>query len=1084
MFGKQKKIRMTLAVCLAMMAGSTWAQKISGTVKDANGDPVIGATIMEKGTQNGTVTDFDGNFSLNLQKGGALDVSYVGMKPQSLPTSGKSTFNITLEDDATTLNDVVVVGYGTMKRKDLTGSVASVTGESLAKTPVANVAEALQGKLSGVNILAQDGRPGGTMSIRVRGGGSITQSNEPLYVVDGVVVSSIDDIAADNIESIDVLKDAASTAIYGARGANGVILVTTKSAKEGKPQVKYNMYYQVKAKPKLLETQDAYTHVLNNWEYAEALGSTYGESIASYYGLGEYGNRLNDYRNVSSHNYLEDVFETGHMWSHDLSVSGGTAKTKYYASVNFTDDAATYKKSGYSRWNINLKLQQELAKTLTLDVQARYIESKGIRNQYFSGSINNNNILYPWMYKPIDNPFGDGLSSQLYDGGKYASEQFNPNDVIADNDYIRKTQRIRLTSGLTWKAFKGFTAKTELSVNRNWSSVENWSGGLTGSDAGTATAQLTKGDGYGVDWTTTLNYDVQGLGENHSLNFLLGNEVVSDKSNSMMIKGVGYPEGTTKDGAFGKIQNATDRIKSDFTNKIGTPTHTISWFGRANYNLLDRYLFTFTMRADGSSMFKEDNRWGYFPAGAAAWRISEEPFMANTKNWLDNLKLRLSIGTSGNDKITASAFESLWESTKSSTTGAYSYTKGDVMGNPDLKWETTISRNIGLDYSFLNGKFNGAVDFYWNTTKDCLMLVPIDPSTGYTRQFQNVAKTSNKGIEVSFNYNIIQKKDFDLSFGLTYNYNVNKVEETGGANLSVGPMYASTALKPQNCYAIEVGEPVGLIRGYKSAGFYKASDFNIVNGEWVLKDGVGDTKIATYVGAGNYPTPENQVAFPGMPKYQDVNGDGVTDDADETIIARVPAKHTGGFRFNLRYKSFDFAMNFAYQLDGKVFNANVAKSVFSGVSTGQLGMGRVASDFDNHWRMYDIDADGNLALVTDPVALDALNAGAQYGLLGYTASNAIVSDDYIESAAFLRLQTITLGYTFPKTLIKKIGISNARVYFTAGNLFCIKSYSGLDPDVNVAPSMSSSYSGFPTPGYDYNSYPRSRTFTFGLNVAF
>lgn len=1085
MLCKQKTIRLALAAGLVMTTYASWAEPISGTVKDANGDPVIGATIMEKGTQNGTVTDLDGNFTLDLKKGGSLDVSYVGMKPQTIATAGKSSLTVVLEDDATTLNDVVVVGYGTMKRKDLTGSVASVTGESLTKHPVANVAEALQGQLSGVNILAQDGRPGGTMSIRVRGGGSITQSNDPLYVVDGVVVSSIDDIAADNIESIDVLKDAASTAIYGARGANGVILITTKGAKEGKPQIKYNMYYQVKAKPDLLETQDAYTHVLNNWEYAQALGSAYGESIASYFGLGSaYGNHLNDYKSVSAHNYLEDVFESGHMWSHDLSVSGGTQKTKYYASVNFTDDAATYKKSGYSRWNINLKLQQELAKTLSLDVQARYIEATAERNQYFSGSINNNNILYPWMYKPIDNPFGDGLSSQLYDGGKYASSQFNPNDVISDNDYTRKMQRVRLTSGLTWKAFTGLTAKTELSLTRNWTTVNSWSGSMTGADAGTATAQITKGDGYGIDWTTTLNYEVQGLGDNHSLNFLLGNEVMSSKSNSLMIKGVGYPEGITMDEAFGKIQNATDRVKSDFTNSIGTPSHTISWFGRANYNLLDRYLFTFTMRADGSSKFKEGNRWGYFPAGAVAWRVSEEPFMASSKKWLDNLKLRLSIGTSGNDGITASAFESLWESTKDSNTGTYFYTKGDVMGNPDLKWETTISRNIGLDYSFLNGKFNGAVDLYWNTTKDCLMLVPIDPSTGYTRQFQNVAKTSNKGVEFSFNYNIIRKKDLDLSFGLNYNYNLNKVEETGGANLSVGPMYASTALKPQNCYAIEVGEPVGLIRGYKSAGFYKASDFDVIDGVWTLKEGVGDTKIATYVGAGNYPTPENQTAFPGMPKYEDVNGDGVTDDADETVIARVPAKHTGGFRFNLRYKSFDFSMNFAYQLDGKVFNANVAKSVFSGVSTGQLGMGRVASDFDNHWRMYDIDATGNLALVTDPTALDALNAGAQYGLLGYTSANAIVSDDYIESAAFLRLQTITFGYTFPKTLVKRIGISNARVYFTAGNLFCIKSYSGLDPDVNVAPSMSSSYSGFPTPGYDYNSYPRSRTFTFGLNVAF
>ena len=1080
-----QKRRIFLAMLLCMMWLTGFAQKaITGTVKDKTGEPLIGVSVTY-GSGQGTVTDFDGNFSVDAPEGTPIKLSYIGFKPQTL--SGKANMDIVLEEDNTTLEDVVVIGYGTMKRKDLTGSVSSVTGDKLSNVPVATVTEALQGKLSGVNVTAQDGRPGAAMTIRVRGGGSITQSNDPLFVVDGVQVSTIDDIPADNIESIDVLKDASSTAIYGARGANGVILITTKGAKEGKALVKYNMYYQIKAKPTLQKAQDAYYYVRDRWEYMEAVG--YGNNMAKYYGLtSDYGNHLNDYKNVSSHNYMDDVFEGGHMWNHDLSVSGGTDKTKYFASVNYTDDAATMKNSGYNRWNISLKLQQKIAKTLKLDVEARYNESSTQQNRFFNGSTANinNTLVYPWMFNPIDNPLGDGATTNFGEGNIYAEPQYNPIAVINDNDYIKKNQRVGLNTVLTWDIVKNLTAKTELSVSRNWSKTETWTGPNTGRDL-VSSAKLAQGDGYSTAWTTTLNYDFADLlkSDAHSLNLLVGNEVLGSRSNTSTILGYEYPTTWTKDMAFGQIQMAQDRNQSYFTNTIGVSSHTISWFGRANYNLLGRYLLTFTMRADGSSKFADGNRWGYFPAGAFAWRISDEPFMASTQKWLDNLKLRVSFGTSGNDGIDPGAFIDEWVS-KQQADGSFNYTTGDLKGNPDLTWEKTISRNIGLDYSFLNGKFNGSIDFYWNTTKDCLMRVPINSTSGFSYKFMNAAKTSNKGIEFAFNYNIIEKQDFNLNFGITYNYNVNKVEEVpADANMDGQMRFASTAMNPSKPYIIQQGEPVGLILGYQADGFYRVEDFNVVDGVWTLKDGIVDCNLTTYHGSENYKRPDGQNAFPGMPKYKDTDGNGTVDAKDATIIGRMLPKHTGGFNFSGRYKAIDFTANFAYQLDGKVFNANYARSVHSGNNTKWAAMNRLESKFDNHWRMYDIDATGNLYAVTDPAELSALNAGVAYGLLGYISNDApLVSDDYIESAAYLRLQSLTIGYSFPKTLIKKVGLSNARVYFTGGNLFCISGYDGLDPDVSTNSAMDPNYAGFPTPGFDYNSYPRSRTFTFGLNVAF
>ena len=1076
--------KVTMALLLSVFCFTAYAQKsVTGTVKDASGEPLIGVSVTY-GNGQGTVTDIDGKFTINAAEGSTVKVSYVGFKPQTLKAS--ANMSITLQEDNTTLEDVVVIGYGTMKRKDLTGAVASVSGDKLAANPVSNVAQALQGQLPGVSVVSQDGRPGGTMAIRVRGGGSITQSNDPLYIVDGVQVSDISDIPADNIDSIDVLKDGASTAIYGARGANGVILVTTKGSKgDGKAKVKYNMYYQIKKAPTPLDVQSAYGYVLHNWSYATFYGMNEADGIAEYFGLGsQFGNHLNEYKNVSAHNYVNDVMRTAGTWNHDLSLSGGNQNTKYYATVNYTKDDGVRIKSGMSRWSGNFKISQKITKNLNFDADLRYNEMKfeGTNFDYAAG-----NSVYG--YRPIDNPLGTDNSSLLSMGSSSVEEEFNPTAIIDNYTNITKRQRIRGMGGLTWNVIKGLTAKSELALSRNWSETKYWDGGKSTNPYNQA--QLTKGDGYGLRWATTLNYEVQGLGEDHSLTLLAGNEVLASKSNSSKITGAGFPTEFDMDRAFGLINmynmkedyyEQTKKV-SDFTSTIGEPKHTLSWFGRVNYDYLGRYLFTATFRADGSSNFAPNNHWGYFPSAALGWRISDEPFMEGTRSWLDNLKLRLSYGTSGNDDISASLWKEYWEPkvTWNGDKRTVTFSPGEILANPDLKWETTISRNLGIDYSFWNGKLRGSIEAYWNTTKDILMKVPVAETTGHSYQFQNVGETSNKGLELSIFYEIIRSKDFNLSVNATYNYNKNNVEKVvEGVNADTHTNWGSSMKRPYNDYIIREGEPVGTIFGYKSAGFYTVDDFDVNNGVWTLKSGVADhSGTVNYTGVGNktYNTPEGQVAFPGMMKFEDTNGDGTITEDDATVIGHTMAEHTGGLNINANYKGFDFSAGFTYQIGGKVYNANAMHSMMGNKNT-SYGWNRLAF-IDDCWKMYDVDGSGNLVAVTDPSALAALNANAKYAL-PYCEYGMVLSE-FVEDASYLRLNTLTLGYTLPKTLTKKIGSSNLRVYFTGGNLFCLSGYDGYDPDVNTRPG---GQDGFPVPNYDWNSYPRARTYTFGLNVAF
>jgi TonB-linked SusC/RagA family outer membrane protein len=582
---------------------------------------------------------------------------------------------------------------------------------------------------------------------------------------------------------------------------------------------------------------------------------------------------------------------------------------------------------------------------------------------------------------------------------------------------------------------------------------------------------------------------VQGLGEDHELSLLAGNEVLASKSVSNRMTGAGFPSEFDMDRALGLIQmynmkdDYYDQTKktSDFYNTINEPKHTLSWFGRANYTLMGRYLFTATFRADGSSNFAPNNHWGYFPSAAFGWRISDEPFMASTHDWLDNLKLRLSYGTAGNDDIDASLWKEFWvpEVTWNGDKRTVTFKPGDILANPDLKWETTVSRNLGIDYSFWNGKLRGGIDLYWNTTKDILMRVPVAETTGHSYQYQNVGETSNKGLELSLFYEIVRSKDFNLSFNATYNYNKNNVEKVvDGVNADTHTNWGSSMKRPYNDYIIREGEPVGTIFGYKTAGFYTVDDFTVSNGQWTLKQGVPDIQgVVNYSGGQYYNRPEGQIAFPGVMKFEDTNGDGTVTEDDACVIGHTLPQHTGGFNFNANYKGFDASIGFTYQIGGDVYNANAMHSMMGNKNT-SYGWNRL--DFvSDCWRIFDIDAKGDLVPVTDPSALAALNAGAKHALP--YCEYGMVSSEFIEDASYLRLNTLTIGYTLPRTLTQKVGISSLRVYFTGGNLLCLTGYNGVDPDVNTRPG---GQDGFPVPNYDWNSYPRARTFTFGLNVAF
>ena len=711
MFGKLKTFRLGLIAFMLFLVGSVSAQSLKGNVKDSNGEPIIGATIQEKGSKNMAVTDLDGNFSIGLSGGKQITVSYIGMKTATVNVGGKSSVNVVMEDEATTLNDVVVIGYGTVKKKDLTGAVTSVSAKDLANIPVSTASEAIQGKMAGVTVTTTEGSPDAEIKIRVRGGGSLSQDNSPLYIVDGFPVSSISDIAPNDIESIDVLKDASSTAIYGARGANGVVIVTTKSGKEGKVQVNFGASLGIRKVMKEIEVFSPYDYAKYQYE------TQYGKDQ-------EYGDwrDMDIWKSVAGSNWQDELFgRTGLQQIYNLSVSGGSKETKFNVSYSRTDDKSIMMGSDFTKDNINAKLNTKLNKWLSLDFNARLAYS--VVNGLNSGgdtndaSASNSIINKAITYRPVE-PLN---ASSEDDADESSNTDINPYDRMTGTYKQQRRFRQDYNAGLNWKPFKHFTFRSEFGYTWRYENTDQaWDKLATRNDntgAGAPKSRFSRVDVRNWRNANTLTYDTKNaFAKGDRLNVLVGQEWSSSLQKNYYTSVIDFPTDFTigevlaHQGA-GKTQPAA--------NTIGAKDNMASFFGRVNYTYADKYLLTATFRADGSSKFASGNRWGFFPALALGWRISEENFMKHI-NWLSNLKLRLSYGEAGNNRIPSGSiyqpfsfpndYSKLKEPYFDGTMGTV-MELGNTKSNTDLKWETTITRNVGLDFGFLNSRINGTLDF-------------------------------------------------------------------------------------------------------------------------------------------------------------------------------------------------------------------------------------------------------------------------------------------------------------------------------------------------------------------------------------
>ena len=1037
--------------------------KVSGRVTAAGtGEGIPGVNVVVKGTTTGTITNVDGDYSLNVPSPNAtLTVSFIGYAPQEIPVQGRSGINVALEPSVTELGEVVAIGYGTVQRKDLTGSVASVSGESLAAIPVATANEAITGKLAGVQVSATEGSPDAEIIIRVRGGGSITGDNTPLFIVDGFPVGTISDISPSDIESIDVLKDASSTAIYGSRGANGVIIVTTKKGKEGKLRVNYNAYTSLKKLANKLEVLSPYDFV--EWQYERALLADEADKYNNMYGNYQ---DMDLYRDVRGNDWQEQVFgRQGTTFNHNISLTGGTDKTNYSFSYSHINDNAIMQMSGFKRDNVTFKLTNKPVKRITLDFSARFANTRiegGGANEQNEVSSADSRLKYAMIFPPFPVP---GLTDT--DETDQSFFLYHPLVALADNDRFQKRVTYNLGGSVAWEIFDNLKLKSEIGFDDYRNNDDRFYGTTTyyvknkpsGENQGKPAIIFLKTLREVIRNTNTISYDFRKvLPEDHKVNILLGQEYITGTQEDHETTVHGFPstfdfQDATKLSAQGAANSIDNYLYPD--NKL------LSFFGRLNYDFKSRYLFSGTFRADGSSKFSEGNKWGYFPSAAFAWRISEEQFMESTRNWLDDLKLRLSYGTAGNNNIPPGQMAQTLEVRATTWVNRFnSFWAGTTtMANPDLKWETTVTRNVGLDFTMLGGRFSASLEGYINNTKDLLIKFPT-PGTGYNDQYRNMGETQNRGIEATANWIAVNNPNFGLTISANIGFNHNEILSLGAMeNFSATSGWASTEIGAD--YWIEEGGSVGQMYGYKNGGRYEVSEFaGYIDGKWVLREGIPNSE------------PVVGTLRPGSLKLLNTTkSDSIfVNNSDRTIIGDANPLHTGGLTLNARLYGFDLSAAFNWSYGNDIYNAN--KVEFT--STSKYHSRNMISMMADGNRWTNLKEDGTLS--NDPTELSALNTGTT--LWSPYMSRYVFSDWAVEDGSFLRLNTLTLGYSLPGEWVRKINVQTLRFYVSGYNVHCWTNYSGFDPEVSTRRNTPL------TPGVDYSAYPKSRSVVFGLNLSF
>ena len=1039
---------------------------ITGTVRDAV-DVVIGASVTVKGNSSiGTITDMDGKFRISVPSSARdLVIKFIGYDDAVIRLGTPTDYKVTLKESSVMLEEVVAIGYAKVKRKDLTGAISSVGGKELANVPVTTAMQALQGKAAGVNIVTESGAPGAGANITIRGGMSLTQSTEPLYIVDGFEMgSALDNIDINDIESIDVLKDASSTAIYGARGSNGIILITTKSGKKGKTQVSYNTYFSFDKLAKKLDLMsNVEDFVKYQYEFAELTGITptwsafYDDGMATdatgFY-TGVYDRIHERYADASSIDWQDEVFGGYAMTqSHNVNISTGTEKTQVMLSYNYNGQDGLLANHSANKSAFRAKINSELYKGIRLDVNAMF------NNKSVDGGGS-----YSGMKYVLRQPISGGtyftrdqmLTEQTYVDFRGAESSYTASNPLIQNEASTSNKRSRMFSvnaGLEFDFLKHFTYRIAGSYRWNSSkstsfSDERSTGYLMDPVNTGMTGSIGNSESYSYQITNTLNYN-QTFAKKHKVNLLLGHEVSysEDESNSISVKQMPYPNHGIDDISLGNVEE-----------KKSSHGHSgiVSAFLRANYTFDERYLLTATLRADGSSKFAKGHQWGVFPSASVAWRISEESF------WKEN---RVGYGTTGNNGVGSFSYRtnvSLTSYPMNNVMTNPAYVLGTQLGNPELKWETQVATNVGLDVSLFNSRVNLTAEWYNNQANDLLLNCVVPSSTGYSTQYQNVGKMRNRGWEVTLNTVNIRTKNFSWTSDLNLSFNKSKVValEQGQTEKTFS---AGDSRSGMVTYYATVGEALGEMYGYKYEGIYTAEDFiEGKDGKLTLREGIVKPKSGT---------PQ-----PGDIKYaaDDVDEEGNPIFTKKNVkIGNGTPDCIGGFNNTFTYKGFDLSVFLKFAIGQDIYNANkqslTTYSIFE----------NIPQEFSNYYRVVD-PSTGKQATLS---RMQEMNPDGSARIWGLTKNNKewgfYPSSYFVEDGSYLRLAQITLGYTLPKTWLKKAMISNARIYFTANNVATLTGYSGYDPEVRAAKD-----NVVTTPGYDSSAYPRSRSYVVGLNLTF
>lgn len=1037
------------AIVTAYGEGLQQYKQITGTVKsESDGDVLIGVSVMVKGTSTGTITDFNGNYSIQAKEGQIIVFSYVGYQPLEIKVTTQQTIHVSLKDDAKLLDEVVVVGYGTMKRSDITGSVVSVSGDELKKSVVTSLDQALQGRAAGVSVTQNSGAPGGGISVNIRGINSLN-GNEPLYVVDGVALSGQTDsntsaltaINPSDIVSMEVLKDASATAIYGSRASNGVVMITTRRGEAGKTKLSYEGYYGLQQLPGRLD-------VLNLREYAEY----YNQRVAIL-GWGDREEFADPSILGDGTNWQKEIFRTAAMQSHQVSITGGSENTKFALTGGyFTQDGIAIG-SDFERLSARVNVDTKITKWLSVGLNASAARTQQANT--LDAGIHGNVIMmairqFPEV--PVRNPDGSyGVVSENITGSYFS----NPvADAMMRENYSKATN-LYMDAFASFDICKGLNLRVEYGGNFSYNNSYQFIP-LYDYEYFKQESSGSRNASNSDYWTfkTYLTY-TKDFGK-HSLTAMVGHEAQENNWENLQGSRTGY--------LFNSVHELNAGDASTAKNGSSRGSSAIeSYYGRINYGYDDRYLLTATLRGDGSSAFGPSNRWGYFPSVALAWKIKNESFLKEV-DAISGLKLRLGWGLVGNQGAGSYAYGSTMASV------ATVWGTGFIMGNyanNNLKWERTDSYNVGLDVALFGNRVEFIADAYYKKTDNLLMpaSLPLYATGVISSPWVNAGAMSNKGFELTLNTVNINNKNFMWKTGLTFSLNRNEVtelytESAGIQGVIDGTTYTYT----------QAGQPVGQFYGYKVIGmFTKEDDFYAKdkNGDYLLNAGGGKKTVAI---PEDKSIKENEIWY-GDYIFEDLNNDGVINEQDRTFIGNPEPKFTYGINNSFSYKGFDLNIFINGVAGNKIYNYVYQENTIPTQSTGLL------SDVKDFARVELIDPNGEHTLSNMYVS-NASTAKVQRMNAENVNNNNRTSNRFVESGSYLRLKNISLGYTFPRAWTSRWGIDNLRVYCNVQNAFTITGYSGYDPEVGAYNQ------GVLTRGIDYARYPSQRIYTFGLNLNF